>query len=308
MRRLPKCSAYRSGVGHVVPVRQEDVGDAAQRLKLPHQRGHELGRIDQPVAGGVPDEVAVAAIRLRGVEAAVVDRLLDDQREVLHHRLRVVVAEAADRPGGAGQERLQRLPPVGAGDRLGLDEGRFGGLAEHRGGDLPARIAVDAGGVHEEIAGDVLRHSFPGVRHDRASLRSILPSGGSSGIMAETRVASTKTAGGGSHGSMRACQGRCDTGTCRGGSATTRTCRRSCGRRWSRPSEEAPGDRGFRGGDDEGRSPRPPDEEVRETRARATGARTRGSRGGEQDCRAHRGRRLLRRRQGPARAHPDEGA
>ena len=42
------------GIGHVVPVRQEDVGDAAQRLKLTHQRGHELGRVDQPVAGGVP--------------------------------------------------------------------------------------------------------------------------------------------------------------------------------------------------------------------------------------------------------------
>jgi hypothetical protein len=50
------------GVGHVVPVRQEDVGDAAQRLQYLHQRDHELGRVDQPVAGGVPDEVAVAAI------------------------------------------------------------------------------------------------------------------------------------------------------------------------------------------------------------------------------------------------------
>src|SRR5262249_39827568 len=64
------------GVGHVVTVRQEDVGDAAQRLKLLHQRGHEFGRVDQPVASGVLEEVAVAAIRLRGVEAAVRDRLL----------------------------------------------------------------------------------------------------------------------------------------------------------------------------------------------------------------------------------------
>ena len=64
---------------------------------------------------GVADEVAVAAIRLRRVEAAVVDRLLDEQREVLHHGLHVVVAEAADGPGGAGKQRLQRLPSVGAG-------------------------------------------------------------------------------------------------------------------------------------------------------------------------------------------------
>src|SRR5262245_13085803 len=94
------------GIGYVVPVRQEDVADAAQRLKLLYQRGHELGRVDQPVASGVPDEVAVAAIRLRGVVAAVIDRLLDEKREVLHHRLHVVITEAADGSCGAGQERL----------------------------------------------------------------------------------------------------------------------------------------------------------------------------------------------------------
>ena len=66
------------GIGHVVPVRQEDVGDAAQRLKLLHERRYELGRVDEPVASGVLDEVAVAAIRLRGVVAAVIDRLLDE--------------------------------------------------------------------------------------------------------------------------------------------------------------------------------------------------------------------------------------
>ena len=98
-----------------------------------HQRRDELGRVDQPVACGVPDEVAVAAIRLRRVVAAVEDRLLDDEREVLHHRLHVIVTEAADGPRGAGQQRLQRLSPVGAGTRLGLDEGRFSGLTEDRG-------------------------------------------------------------------------------------------------------------------------------------------------------------------------------
>jgi hypothetical protein len=53
-----------AGIGHVVSVRQEDVGDATQRLKLLHERRDELGRVDQPVACGVLDEVAVAAIRL----------------------------------------------------------------------------------------------------------------------------------------------------------------------------------------------------------------------------------------------------
>ena len=77
MRRAPKCCGVAVGVGHVVPVGQEDVGDAAQRLQPPHQRRQELRRVDQPVAGRVADEVAVAAVGLRRVEAAVVDRPLD---------------------------------------------------------------------------------------------------------------------------------------------------------------------------------------------------------------------------------------
>ena len=100
-------------VGHVVSVRQEDVSDAAQSFQLPDQGGHKLGRVDQPVAGGVSKEVAVAAIRLRRIVAAVIDRLLNDQRKVLHHRFRVVVPEATDRPCWAGQQCPQRLPPVG---------------------------------------------------------------------------------------------------------------------------------------------------------------------------------------------------
>ena len=50
------------GVGHVVPVGQEDVGDPAQRLQPPHERGDELRGVDQPVAVGVEDEVAVPAV------------------------------------------------------------------------------------------------------------------------------------------------------------------------------------------------------------------------------------------------------
>jgi hypothetical protein len=37
---------------------------------------------------------------------------------------------------------------------------------------LAAGITVDAGRVHEEIAGHVFRHTFAGDRHDRASSSS----------------------------------------------------------------------------------------------------------------------------------------
>src|SRR5260370_23465691 len=157
-------------IGHIVSVRQEDVANPAQRLQLLHQRRDELGRVDQPVASGVPNEVAVAAIRLGGVVAAVLDRLFKEEREVPHDRFRVVVTKAADRPGGAGQQGLQRLPPVGAGNRLGFDEGSFAGFTKDRKSDLPTGIAVDAGRIHEEIARDVFRHSFFGVGHYQASL------------------------------------------------------------------------------------------------------------------------------------------
>src|SRR5262249_28647935 len=93
------------------------------------------------------------------------------------HCLHVISTEAADGPGGAGQESVERLPPVGAGLRLGLDEGRFRRLSEDRRGDLPTGIAVDAGRVHEEVARDVLRHSLLGIGHNRASVPSFYRGG-----------------------------------------------------------------------------------------------------------------------------------
>jgi hypothetical protein len=158
------------GVGHVVPVRQEDVPDPAQRFEPPHQRGDELRRVDQPVARRVPDEVAVAAIRLRRVVAAVVHRPLDREREVVHHGLHVVVAETADGPGGARKESLQGDSPVGRCHGLGFDERRVRCLAKHGRGDLPTGVAVDAGRVHEEVAGSILQDSLAGVYHGRTSL------------------------------------------------------------------------------------------------------------------------------------------
>src|SRR5262249_7354200 len=93
--------------------------------------------------------------------------------EVLHHRLRIVVAQAADRPCGAGQQRPQGLSSLDGGNRLGADIGGVGRLTKNRRSDLATRIAVDAAGIHEEIAGDVFWHSLVRVRHDRASVLSL---------------------------------------------------------------------------------------------------------------------------------------
>ncbi len=44
------------GVGNIVAVGQENVVDAPQVFQSAHERHDELGRVDQPVAGGVPNE------------------------------------------------------------------------------------------------------------------------------------------------------------------------------------------------------------------------------------------------------------
>src|SRR6266851_3053903 len=63
------------GIGHVVSMCQEDVGDAANRLQLLHERRDELRRVNQPIACWVSNEVTVAAIRFGRVVSAVIDRL-----------------------------------------------------------------------------------------------------------------------------------------------------------------------------------------------------------------------------------------
>ena len=57
----------------------------------------------------------------------------------------VVIAETADGTGRTGQQRSQRLPPIGAGRRLSLDKGSRGRFPEHGRRNLPTGIAVDAG-------------------------------------------------------------------------------------------------------------------------------------------------------------------
>ncbi len=50
-----------------------------------------------------------------------------------------------------------------------MDKGVLVTLCENPGCDLPTGIAVDAGRIHEEVAGDVFGQSFLGVCHYRAS-------------------------------------------------------------------------------------------------------------------------------------------
>src|SRR5438067_139760 len=46
------------GIGYIVAVRQKDARDTTEGLQTPNQRCHKLWRIDQPVAGGMANEIA----------------------------------------------------------------------------------------------------------------------------------------------------------------------------------------------------------------------------------------------------------
>jgi len=57
------------------------------------------------------------------------------------------------------------LPPLGCFPRLSMDERVFRPFGKDLGGQLPAGVAVDAGRIDEEIAGDVFAQSFVRVSH-----------------------------------------------------------------------------------------------------------------------------------------------
>src|SRR3954468_17329557 len=50
------------GVGYVIARRQKDARQAAERFEFADQRRQELGRIDEPITGRVPDKIAAAAV------------------------------------------------------------------------------------------------------------------------------------------------------------------------------------------------------------------------------------------------------
>src|SRR5579871_2272187 len=153
------------GVGDVVGMRQEDPRQAAPLLDAAHESRQELRRIDEPIAVGPADEVAIAAERLRRVHAAVIDVVFDRQREIVEHRAGGVSSMSADGAGRTADEGLEgavRLLRVGG---LELHEGITVGFAEDFGRDLPAGIAINAGRIDEELAGYVLADDFAWVCH-----------------------------------------------------------------------------------------------------------------------------------------------
>ncbi len=75
------------GIGHVVAASEEDVAEAAAVREATRQRFYKTRGIDEPVSARMLDEVAVAAVGFGRVEAAVIDVVVELQREVSARRL-----------------------------------------------------------------------------------------------------------------------------------------------------------------------------------------------------------------------------
>src|SRR5438445_585670 len=159
-------------VADVVLVREEDVCDPAHPLERDHQLLHVPRRIDQPVAIRMANDIAVRAERLLRVKPVVADIVFNQHREAVsgstHHSL--VGYQGADRAHGTGQERLIGLVTLGLALRLAIDGRVLAILDERLRRQLPAGVAVDAGGVYEEVAIDIRREPFGDISHSVSPL------------------------------------------------------------------------------------------------------------------------------------------
>src|SRR3989454_10690610 len=73
--------------------------------------------------------------------------------------------KSTDGPGGTGQERLVGLVAFGLALRLPIDGRVLAVLDERLRRQLPAGVAVDAGGIHEEVASNVGLKALGRVSH-----------------------------------------------------------------------------------------------------------------------------------------------
>lgn len=152
-------------VGYVVLMCQENVADSPKSLDPPDERLDEFRRINEPVSTRMQNQVAVSAIGFWRVESAVINRMLDFQREIIHHGLRIVGAKATDGTSRTGEDGMQRRLAIVQTLGLRVNERMVSAFTKNHRRNLTAGIAVDAGRVDEEIAGHIFRNSLFNVCH-----------------------------------------------------------------------------------------------------------------------------------------------
>jgi hypothetical protein len=130
--------------------------NSTEGLDAAHEKRREARHVDQDIALRAQDEIAGGAEGCFGSETAEAHLAFDGLWKGVDGGAHVVPLGAADRPDRASDESAHRR--LNGRRILGLDEhGRlFAGATEGGRRDLPAEIAIDAGGIDEEIPGDVL--------------------------------------------------------------------------------------------------------------------------------------------------------
>ncbi len=155
-------------VGDIVAVRKEHERDAAQLLDAPDERGGEAGRVHENIAAGLwrtNDEVGPAAKTRFGSEPAEIDVVHNGIGKGIHGGAGVTVPGSADGSRGAGHQRHQGALHIRGTGRLAVDAGLTAMVMEGLRGNLAAGVAINAGCIDKEIAGDVLRQSLLDLGH-----------------------------------------------------------------------------------------------------------------------------------------------
>src|SRR5579884_3024485 len=152
-----KMFSITGGIGHIIFMGQKNGANPSHLLERIDQRPDVARRINQPVAVGMPNEITVAAERLLRIESGIINLPVQMKRKTFHRTLqpRLIALLRADRADRAGQERLIGLMQLGISLRL-MNHGRVRSrLREGSRSKLSTGVAVDAGGINKEVAGDV---------------------------------------------------------------------------------------------------------------------------------------------------------
>lgn len=156
-------------VRDVVLVAQQEQVDSAQLLQALHERAGEARRVDEHVAGLAADQVRGGAEAGLGMEAAVVDALVDGVGQARERGLQVGALARADGRRGAAEQRHEGARALFVGGGLTVDPALPGGTVERPGRHPAAGIAVDAGGVDVEVALDIRGQTLREGCHDTGS-------------------------------------------------------------------------------------------------------------------------------------------
>src|SRR5215217_7949716 len=146
--------------GNVVFVREQHSTDATHRYDLLHELTRKSRRVDQDVAaftGGTSDQIAPGAEAVFRRESAEVNVVFEQHRKRVDAEMRVMAFDCADRAGRTRDEGHHRELRLIVCFGLMIDAALVAVIVKDRGRELTTRIAIDAGGVNEEVAGDILR-------------------------------------------------------------------------------------------------------------------------------------------------------